>query len=635
MTDRDTPEHQRVGDPDWTRWGPYLAERAWGTVREDYSPTGDPWNAFTHDESRYRAYRWNEDGLGGFCDDQQRLCMAVALWNGSDPILKERMFGLTNHEGNHGEDVKEVYYYTDATPTSSYAEMRYLYPLEAYPYEDLIATNRQRTRDEPEYELEATGVFEAGCFDVAIRFAKAGPDQIVMQIETTNRSNRPAELVVVPTLWFRNTWSWGYPAGPAGDAPHTPTIVEDRGLVSLSDGNRRMQWLTPDADEVIFCDNETNQAFPGRPDDGYPKDAFHRYIVGSDLDAVNPARRGTKAGAVHRLQLAAQDIATVSVTLQPIDAEPIQDPARVVSDRRDDADAFYASFPALDPELATIRRQAYAGLVWTKQFYYYNVAQWLSGDPVGRRGEHDAPTRNVEWAHIDNRDILSMPDAWEYPWYATWDLAFHALPFADIDIAFAKRNLELVTTDRYLHPNGQLPAYEWDFGNVNPPVMAWAARKVYDAERQSGSEPDHEWLANQFYLLSLSYTWWQNREDADGNNVFAGGFLGLDNISLFDRSARLPIGGHIDQSDGTAWMGFFSLGMLRIALILAQRESRFEAVAMRFFRHFGDITEAILKPIIACGILPILLLRRPPPARWLASPAEDQVPRRATATHRR
>ncbi len=587
------PERQRLSSPLWRRWGPYLAERAWGTVREDYSANGDAWQSFPHDHARWRTYRWNEDGLGGFCDDRQRLCMAVALWNHRDPILKERLFGLSNPEGNHGEDVKELYFYTDATPSASYATMRYLYPIEPFPYEALVEGNRRRSRTEPELEIEDTGVFDHGYFDVELTYAKASPDQLVLRVEVTNRGEVAAPLTVVPTIWFRNTWSWGYERGPRGETPERPSLRAESDVITAEFDGEHFSWHTPDATEVVFTENETNPAGFGQPAPGYFKDAFHRYLTDGDADAVNPGLTGTKAGAVHRLLVEAGATVALETLLAPSDAVAPADWTAVVAQRRADANAFYAAFGPIDRERASVRRQAYAGLVWTKQLYYFDVGQWLDGDPAGPPPPPDrGRIRNADWRHIRNFDVLSMPDAWEYPWYATWDLAFHCVPFADLDADFAKANLELVTGDRYLHPNGQLPAYEWDFGNVNPPVMAWAARKVYEADRLRRGEGDRRWLGNLFYLLSLNYTWWQNRKDVDGNNIFQGGFLGLDNISIFDRSA-LPLGGHIDQSDGTAWMAFYTLGLLKMALLLAEGDSRYETLAMRFLRHFDQIAAAM------------------------------------------
>jgi hypothetical protein len=596
-----TTEHARLESGEgWDRWGPYLAERAWGTVREDYSADGDAWRFFPHDHARWRVYRWNEDGLAGICDDHQYLCFALALWNGHDPILKERMFGLDMWEGNHGEDVKEYYYFTDATPTHSYLRMRYRYPQAEYPYRDLTEGNATRGLWDPEYELLDTGVMDGNrYFDVDVEYAKAAVDDVVVRITVTNQGPEDADIHVLPTLWFRNTWSWGYPQGPMDDVPRKPSIelgqLGEGWFSAVADhpvlGTYRM-WCAGSRD-LWFTENESAGSGP------YTKGAFHHRLVGGDGAAVNPRRTGTKAASWHHLTVPARGSRSVMVRLAAADhAEPFAGAADLIERRRAEADEFYAAIQpdGIDPDRARIHREACAGLIWTKQLYYYDVEQWLDGDPLGppppeRRGV----IRNGDWRHVNNFDIVSMPDSWEYPWYAAWDLAFHCVPLALIDPAFAKGNLRLMTREWYMHPNGALPAYEWAFENVNPPVFAWATRRVYELDGSRG-EPDHDFLEAMFHKLLLNFTWWVNRKDVDGNNVFQGGFLGMDNVSLFDRSVELPTGGHIDQSDGTAWMGFATLGMLKIALELAALRPAYQDVATKFYEHFLAIAQAMNFP---------------------------------------
>jgi len=584
-------------------WGPYLSERQWGTVREDYSPQGNAWEHFPHDHARSRAYRWGEDGLGGWSDAEQRLCMSVALWNGRDPILKERLFGLTNGEGNHGEDVKELYYYLDAAPSHAYLKMLYKYPQAAFPYSNLVEENRRRGIGAPEYELVDTGVLDSGrYFDVFIEYAQASPGDVLLKITAHNRGSEAATLHVLPQLWFRNTWSWkqGAPrpqlalvdGRPAADAP---AVVEAR-----HETLGRLFWHADRDAELLFADNDTNVArLYGQPRDGrFFKDAFDDYVVHGKRDAVNPARAGTKAAAAHVLDVPAGESRTVRVRLAPaMLTRPFADFDSLLEARRAETDEFYAELQhGVDGDDAKlVQRQAFAGMIWSKQFFYYDVPEWLAGDPA-----QPAPPanrkhgRNRDWAHLNNADIISMPDKWEYPWYAAWDLAFHCIPLALLDSEFAKNQLLLLTREWYMHPNGQMPAYEWAFGDVNPPVHAWATWRVFqiDRKRRDGNG-DLAFLERVFHKLMLNFTWWVNRKDAEGRNVFQGGFLGLDNIGVFDRSSTLPTGGHIDQSDGTSWMAMYSLNLMRIALELAKHNHVYEDIATKFFEHFLCIAEAM------------------------------------------
>jgi mannosylglycerate hydrolase MGH1-like protein len=606
------PEAERLrmldaheGRAPWYRWGPYLAERQWGTVREDYSPSGTAWEYFPHDHARSRAYRWGEDGLLGICDDCGVLCFALALWNGADPILKERLFGLTGPEGNHGEDVKEYYFFVDSTPTHSYMKALYKYPQRAFPYADLVAENRTRGRSAPEFELVDTGIFEGNrYFDVTVEYAKAEPEDIVIRIAATNRGPDPAPLHVLPTLWFRNTWAWGRDdRRPELRAARRSAASNERGSVPLIRATHHVlgeYWLACEgAPALWFTENETNfqrlWSVPNRTP--YVKDGIHRAVVAGERGAVNPEGVGTKVAAHYVFTVAPGEMRAVLVRLsrRPAPA-PFADAAEVFDTRRAEADAFYRHFypSEMSEDARQVQRQAFAGLLWSKQFYSYNVEQWLSGDPVGP----PPPTgrrsgRNTEWRHLVCADILSMPDTWEYPWYAAWDLAFHCIPLAMVDPEFAKRQLLLLMRAWYMHPNGQLPAYEWAFSDVNPPVHAWAAWRVYKIDRRMTGRPDRVFLERAFHKLLLNFTWWVNRKDAEGRNVFQGGFLGLDNIGVFDRSQPLPTGGHIDQADGTAWMGMFSLNMLAIALELARENRVYEDVATKFFEHFLYIAGAL------------------------------------------
>jgi hypothetical protein len=581
----------------WKRWGPYLSERAWGTVREDYSPGGTAWDYFPHDHARSRAYRWNEDGLAGICDRHQRICFALALWNGRDPILKERLFGLTGSEGNHGEDVKEYYFYVDSTPTHSYMKFLYKYPQTAFPYADLVAENRNRDRSTPEYELVDTDVFrESRYFDVEVEYAKADPDDILIRIHVVNRAPDPAVIDVLPTVWFRNTWAWSEPVTrPQLAAADDRTIVLDDPVYG-----RRFLHCEGDA-ALLFTENETNTQRLFGYDGGarYTKDAFHRFIVHGESDALNPEARGTKAAARYQVSLEAGARTTLQLRLNasgPAHTTFGADFARVFETRQREADEFYGTVlpDTLSPDARNVARQAFAGLLWSKQFYHYEVRQWLGGDsrqpspPEARR-----EGRNREWTHLYNADVISMPDKWEYPWYAAWDLAFHCVPLALVDSEFAKEQLVLLLREWYMHPNGQLPAYEWAFGDVNPPVHAWSAWRVYKIDQKRRGAGDVKFLERVFHKLLLNFTWWVNRKDAEGMNIFQGGFLGLDNIGVFDRSAPLPTGGHLEQSDGTSWMAMYSLNMLAMAIELARHNPSYEDVASKFWEHFLHIAHAM------------------------------------------
>ena len=595
-------EEDERREKNWKRWGPYLSERQWGTVREDYSADGSAWHYFPHDHARSRAYRWGEDGLLGLCDRQARLCFAVALWNGKDPILKERLFGLTGPEGNHGEDVKELYYYLDATPTSSYLSALYKYPIAAYPYADLVHENRRRGAADPEYELLDTGVLDDDrYFDVLVEYAKAAPEDILIRITVSNRSAEDARLHVLPTLWFRNTWSWGNP-GDEATRPELTTTPEGAIIArhpELGDMHLYVHG-SPVSPELLFTENDTNVArLHGSPDAGPFKDAFHEAIIEGRREVLSPRACGTKMAAWMVLDVPAHGSVQIHARLRAAEVDrgdPFgEDFPAVFRMRRREADAFYErTLPAgLTSEERNVARQAHAGLLWSKQFYHYAVREWLDGDPAcpsppdeRRRG------RNHEWRHLYNRDVISMPDKWEYPWYAAWDMAFHMIPFVRTDPAFAKQQLTLFLREWYMHPNGQLPAYEFALGDVNPPVHAWAAWRVYKMSGPRGGR-DVAFLARVFQKLLLNFTWWVNRKDAKGNNLFSGGFLGLDNIGIFDRSQPLPTGGALEQADGTAWMAFYAATMLSMALELARVDVVYEDMASKFFEHFMAIVDAM------------------------------------------
>ncbi len=594
------------GEVNWKAWGPYLSERAWGTVREDYSANGTAWDYFPHDHARSRVYRWNEDGLGGISDDQQHLCFALALWNGQDPILKERLFGLTGSEGNHGEDVKEYYFYLDSTPTHSYMKMLYKYPQRAFPYADLVETNRQRGKGAPEYELFDTGIFnENRYFDVFIEYAKADAEDILIRITAHNRGPEAADLHILPTLWFRNTWDWGW----EHEKLERPALKEISSLKNVKWLEARHAMLgryllaCEDADTLAFTENEcSNERLFNVPNaTPYVKDAFHSYLIDGHKEAINPAQVGTKAAAIYHRTVAAGE--SVSVRLRLMKAEPDKGQQEafksfdeLFAKRQAEADEFYANLQpsSLGEDECNVQRQAFAGMLWSKQFYHYNMEEWLNGDPAQPAPPAERKKgRNREWRHMNASDIISMPDKWEYPWFAAWDLAFHCLPLALVDSEFAKEQLLLLGREWYQHPNGQVPAYEWAFGDVNPPVLAWAAWRVYKIDQKQHDQGDRVFLERMFHKLMLNFTWWVNRKDAEGLNVFQGGFLGLDNIGVFDRSAPLPTGGHIEQSDGTSWMGMFCLNMLTISLELAVHNPAYEDIALKFFEHFLFIAEAM------------------------------------------
>ena len=602
-------EHQRLADyqqrtSNWKHWGPYLSERAWGTVREDYSPHGTAWDYFPHDHARSKAYRWGEDGIGGISDRSQYLNFALALWNGKDAILKERMFGLTGSQGNHGEDVKEYYFYLDSTPTHSYMKMLYKYPQAAFPYGELEAENAHRGFHDFEYELLDTGVFaEDRYFDVVIEYAKAAEDDILIRITAHNRGPEAAELALLPTVWYRNTWAWGYAKGPMGNVDDKPTMQAISGENLSLEANHPAQgtyyFYAQAADELLFTENETNteRLYGLLNDSPYVKDAFHRYVIEGDSQAVNPEQVGTKAAALYRKLVPAGESVTIELRLSAeAHNKPFADFDEIFAQRLAEADEFYDAVQRSDisAEQKSVQRQAFAGMLWTKQLFYYDVEQWLNGDPFASPPpESRKYGRNSDWEHLNNFDIISMPDKWEYPWYAAWDLAFHCLPLVLLDAGFAKRQLELMTREWYIHPNGQLPAYEWAFGDVNPPVHAWATWRVYKIDAKASGTGDVEWMKGIFHKLLLNFTWWVNRKDINGNNVFQGGFLGLDNISIFDRSAALPTGGHIDQSDGTSWMAFYALGMMKIALEIAKSDPIYQDLGTKFFEHFLAIARAM------------------------------------------
>ena len=608
-------EDERTRKAYWRRWGPYLSERQWGTVREDYSATGEAWDYFPHDHARSRVYRWGEDGLMGISDNHQRLCFALALWNERDPILKERAFGLTGTEGNHGEDVKEYYFYVDATPSHSYLKGLYKYPQAAFPYQELIEVNRQRGREELEYELLDTGIFnEDRYFDVQVEYAKNTPDDVLIRLSVTNRGPDTAPLHLLPTLWFRNTWTFGGKDGHP-ELMLMPTQEEGGPAVIHAQHNSlgEMVLVGEPPAEAIFTDNETNfhRIFNSPNQTAYQKDGIERYLLGRDLGAVNSGHRGTKAALRYHRSVAPGETWTVHLRLtsdvnarQPAAWSLGREFDDIFAARQGEADQFYADLApsTLNDDERNIQRQAFAGMLWNMQFYHYIVSRWLDGDP----NEPTPPAarlggRNHDWRHLYNDDILSLPDTWEFPWFASWDLAFHTLPLALIDPEFAKRQLVLLTREWYMHPNGQLPAYEWAFGDVNPPVHAWGAWRVYTIDRKqrglTRKDPgDVKFLERVFQKLLMNFTWWVNRKDENGRNIFQGGFLGLDNIGVFDRSQPLPTGGYLEQSDGTSWMAMYALNLLKISLELAQYNSVYEDIASKFFEHFLSIAQAMNHP---------------------------------------
>ena len=584
----------REGGVPWKKWGPYLSERQWGTVREDYSQDGNAWNYFTHDQSRSRTYRWGEDGLAGLSDDKQQLCFALALWNGRDPILKERLFGLTNSEGNHGEDVKEYYFYLDSTPTHSYMKYLYKYPQQEFPYRNLTETNRHRSRQEMEYELLDTGVFDGDrYFDVFIEYAKADPEDMLIRITVHNRGPEKAELRLLPTLWFRNTWSWD------GNAAKPTLRQAGESAVLASHEKLGPRTLSCQGNpELLFTENESNASrLWGQANSSpYVKDAFHTYVISGVREAVNPAKTGTKAAAHYRLEVSSGGSKVVRLRLsEKPPAEPFDKFEQIFASRLADADEFYTRVAphSLNEDERRVHRQALAGMLWGKQYYYFDLDRWLEEHKAHPMvGTFNRTTRNMEWFHMLNSDVISMPDKWEYPWYAAWDLAFHTVALSMVDFDFAKEQLLLMLRTLYSHPSGQIPAYEWNFSDVNPPVHAWATLFLYNMERDLG-RTDIRFLERSFQSLMLNFNWWVNRKDPEGRNVFAGGFLGLDNIGVFDRSAPLPEGGHLDQADGTAWMAIYCQNMFDIALALTEYDSVYEDIAYRFLEHFVWITYAM------------------------------------------
>jgi len=593
-------EESRLREKHWKRWGPYLSERAWGTVREDYSAYGTAWEYFPHDHARSRAYRWNEDGIAGICDRHQKLCFALAFWNGADPILKERLFGLTGSEGNHGEDVKEYYFYLDNTPTHSYMKYLYKYPQRAYPYNDLVEKNRERGKSDKEFELLDTGIFDTGhYFDLTVEYAKNSTEDILIQITATNRGPDSAPLRILPTLWFRNTWDWE--EGTAKPQLTRDTRPEYARTVVCNSADMGQYLLHCEGSpDLLFTENETNmERLYGAANQGFAKDGINDYIVSGLKESVNPEQRGTKVAADYPMLIAPGASVVVKLRLTAHSEAPPNFGApfdAIIRERKREADDFYQTIIPSDisVDAQSVMRQSLAGILWSKQFYHYVVRDWLKGDaaqppPATQRLEG----RNAQWDHLFNADVLSMPDKWEYPWFAAWDLAFHCIPLALVDSEFAKEQLTLILREWYMHPNGQIPAYEWAFGDVNPPVHAWAAWRVYKMEKRRRGVGDIHFLESVFHKLLLNFTWWVNRKDSEGMNVFEGGFLGLDNIGVFDRSAPLPTGGHIEQSDGTSWMAMYTLNLLTIANELASYNPVYENVASKFWEHFLHIARAM------------------------------------------
>ena len=589
----------------WKRWGPYLSERAWGTVREDYSPLGDAWEYLPHDHARSRAYRWNDDGLAGISDRRQMICFALALWNERDPILKERIFGLTGNEGNHGEDVKEYYFYLDSTPSHSYMKYLYKYPQAEFPYAKLVEENRRRDKTQPEFELLDTGVFdEDRYFDVFVEYAKADVEDILIKITVINRGPEDANLRVLPTIWFRNTWSWGNHARrpKLHEARPAPNPVIELNLPRLNQAQTDTRWLRCEGSpELLFTENETNaqSLFGTENRSPFVKDGINDYVVHGIKEAVNPQQLGSKAAAHYKMSLGSGETVVIRIRLADSDLNGTNAFGtfdETFALRQREADEFYATVipEDLSTDARNVMRQGFAGMLWSKQFYHYVVKDWLQGDPDNPRPpEERRKGRNHQWTHLYNADVISMPDKWEYPWYAAWDLAFHCIPLALVDPDFAKEQLMLILREWYMHPNGQIPAYEWALGDVNPPVHAWAAWRVYKIDKKRTGRGDREFLKRVFHKLMLNFTWWVNRKDAEGMNIFQGGFLGLDNIGVFNRSDPLPTGGYIEQSDGTSWMAMYTLNLLAIALELAKEESCYEDLASKFWEHFVYIAHAM------------------------------------------
>lgn len=587
-------EQSRLKDTGWKKWGPYVSDRQWGTVREDYSANGDAWNYITHDMARSKAYRWGEEGIAGICDRQQYLCFAIALWNKKDPIIKERYFGLSNPEGNHGEDVKEMYYYLDSTPTHSYMKTLYKYPQNEFPYSWLVNENKRRGRQDPEFELMDTGIFDHNeYFDVFTEYAKSAQEDILIKITIHNRADKEALVNVMPTLWFRNTWAWGY------DSRKPDLSASSDKVISIFHKDLGQMWLHTEGNgELLFCDNETNSRKLYNYDDGrkYYKDGINDHIVHGE-DSVNPKNMGTKAAVDYDLTIPAGKSVTLRLRLSEDANYSFEDFDEIFEVRKTEADQFYNDIhgATMNPDRRLIQRQAFAGMLWNKQFFYTDVRHWLSGDKgMPRPPAQRLKARNSKWAHLNTRDIISMPDKWEYPWFAAWDLAFHCLPLATVDMTFAKNQLILLTRDWYMHPNGQLPAYEWDFGDVNPPVHAMAVWNVYKTDKENNNgKGDTYFLERVFHKLMLNFTWWVNRKDQSGNNIFEGGFLGMDNIGVFDRNMHLPSGQHLEQADGTSWMAMYSLNLLRIATELTETDNAYADIASKFFEHFIYIVGAM------------------------------------------
>ncbi|CAG4934845.1 MULTISPECIES: glucosidase [Acidithrix] len=593
---RRTTEYERLGSEyvdvsQWRKWGPYLAERAWGTVREDYSSNGDSWNYFPFEEALSRAYRWNEDGLGGICDIEQNLCLGLAFWNEKDPFLKERLFGLTNSQGNHGEDVKERYWYIDSTPSHSWMHFRYHYPQQPFPYQELLEENQRRSRDEAEYEIEDTHIFDDDKFwEIDVVYAKESPGIIAFEISARNCSSESATLHILPSIWFRDTWSWRVEA-------QKPSLSLDGDTIVSSHPRLGTSYLKGDGEyKALFCDNESNneRLFGSASTTQYPKDAINDYVV-TGATTTNPANTGTKAALHYLREVEAGQTTVVRVVFSHGEESPIDlsdDFSDLLVKRRAEADEFYGALSpkATSSEEASIMRQAFAGMLWSKQFYHFDVERWIDGDP-GQPSPPDERSsgRNASWRHFHALDVISMPDTWEYPWFAAWDLAFHCITLSHVDAAFAKRQLILMCREWYMHPSGALPAYEWAFDDANPPVHAWAALRVFEID----GDDDYDFLERVFHKLLINFTWWVNRKDTEGNNVFQGGFLGLDNIGPFNRSDLPPTLGRLEQSDGTAWMAFYSLSMLDIALVLAEHDDTYEDVATKFFEHFAYIAAAM------------------------------------------
>ena len=579
----------------WHKWGPYLTGRQWGTVREDYSPNGNAWDYISHDDARSKAYRWGEEGIAGISDDRQLICFSIAFWNKKDPIIKERYFGLTGDQGNHGEDVKEYYYYLDNTPTHSYMKMLYKYPQEEFPYLILLEENKRRTKTDTEFELIDTGIFnEDKYFDVFIEYAKNSEEDILINVTLHNRGKEEAAINLLPQIWFRNTWIWGKDNGK-------PKMFQaENNSIKLVHEKMGEYFLFYDGNpEILFCDNETNYKRLYNVDNAnaYLKDGINDYITQNNKTSINQSKTGTKAACNYDLEIngASFKIVKLRFAKNPIE-DPFKDYNSIIDEKKNEADEFYADIQTeiTNEDAKNVQRQAFAGMLWNKQFYYYDVEEWINGD----KGQPEPPKerkggRNKDWLHLNNADIISIPDKWEYPWYATWDLAFHCIPFAMIDPEFAKKQLVLFTREWYMHPNGQLPAYEWNFSDVNPPVHAWATWRVYKIDQKLQGKSDINFLERVFHKLLINFTWWVNKKDRGGNNIFQGGFLGLDNIGVFDRSSRFATGSHLDQSDGTSWMAMFSLNMLRISLELSKKKSIYQDLATKFFEHFLYIAKSM------------------------------------------